>query len=327
VTLELGIPLEISGRRAARRRAALLTRDLAGWDYETLRLDLYAETVRRFAVAAGARERMDLAAESVRTAEQIVEVAAARVEAGKVSPVEETRARVSLASARIQRDRSEEELRAALARLAALWGHQTLEPPAVDVTSLNLPAAPPPLEALRRDLNPDLARWDTEIAQRRAELSVERRGRIPTPTASGGYRRFEGSGEYSFVGSVGVTVPLFDRRQGAVRAARYRLSRAEAERIATETSLKAELAASYSLLKSAFVEVSMLQNEVVPAGERIFRDVEEGYRLGKFGFLEVLDAQRTLTEVRSQHIDARESYYRAVADVERLTASPLHKLE
>ena len=97
--------------------------------------------------------------------------------------------------------------------------------------------------------------------------------------------------------------------------------------MAAQSALQAELAASYSLLKAAYSEVSTLQTEVVPAAEQIFRDVEEGYRLGKFGLLEVLDAQRTLTDVRMQFIHARESYYMAVAEVERLTATPLFTLE
>ena len=45
-----------------------------------------------------------------------------------------------------------------------------------------------------------------------------------------------------------------------------------------------------------------------------------GYREGKFGQLELLDAERTLAETRVAAIDALANYQNARAQVERLTA-------
>ncbi|WDT77799.1 MAG: TolC family protein (plasmid) [Candidatus Manganitrophus sp.] len=51
--------------------------------------------------------------------------------------------------------------------------------------------------------------------------------------------------------------------------------------------------------------------------------MNEGYRLGKFGLLDVLDAQRTLFGSRAQHLRALADYHQAVAEVERLIGEPL----
>ena len=51
--------------------------------------------------------------------------------------------------------------------------------------------------------------------------------------------------------------------------------------------------------------------------------MSEGYRFGKFGYLDVLDSQKTLFEAKGQYLDALADYHKAVADVERLIGEPL----
>jgi cobalt-zinc-cadmium efflux system outer membrane protein len=45
--------------------------------------------------------------------------------------------------------------------------------------------------------------------------------------------------------------------------------------------------------------------------------------LGKFSFLDVLDAQRTLFQGQSQYVQALTDAHRAYADLSRLSGSPL----
>ena len=56
------------------------------------------------------------------------------------------------------------------------------------------------------------------------------------------------------------------------------------------------------------------------SGDLAARIARIGYREGKFGQLELLDAERTLAETRVAAIDALANYQNARAQVERLTA-------
>ena len=47
---------------------------------------------------------------------------------------------------------------------------------------------------------------------------------------------------------------------------------------------------------------------------------------GKFGFLEVLDAQRGLFEAKAALLDTQNGYQRAVIDIQRLTGTDMQKL-
>ena len=64
--------------------------------------------------------------------------------------------------------------------------------------------------------------------------------------------------------------------------------------------------------------------QVRPGAQSAFAAVTFGCRIGKFDFLGMLDAQRTLFEVRGSYIDALAEYHKAVADVERLIGEPLN---
>jgi cobalt-zinc-cadmium efflux system outer membrane protein len=83
------------------------------------------------------------------------------------------------------------------------------------------------------------------------------------------------------------------------------------------------LAEAYQTLVTAVNEITALQHEVLPGAQEAFQAVQEGYRQGKFGFVEVLDAQRTLSETRGRYLEALATYHKAVADVERLIGAGL----
>ncbi len=64
----------------------------------------------------------------------------------------------------------------------------------------------------------------------------------------------------------------------------------------------------------------------MPGARSAFAAIEEGYRLGRFGYLEVLDAQRTLVTAEGQHLRALGNTQKAVTSIERLTGSPFADL-
>jgi cobalt-zinc-cadmium efflux system outer membrane protein len=60
---------------------------------------------------------------------------------------------------------------------------------------------------------------------------------------------------------------------------------------------------------------------VLAAAAEAARIARIGYREGKFGQLDLLDAERTLSETRTAAIDALATYHDAKARLERLVAA------
>jgi cobalt-zinc-cadmium efflux system outer membrane protein len=69
--------------------------------------------------------------------------------------------------------------------------------------------------------------------------------------------------------------------------------------------------------------VIVYQQDILPKARRALDQTNEGYRLGKFAFLDVLDAQRTLAEARSTYAESVAELNFAATDLERFMGSDL----
>jgi len=325
-TLELQQRLELGGDREARVAAAGAQRDLARWDLQSRRLDVAGRATRAFIDVLSAQRRLELGDAAVQLTEEVRSTVAARVEAGKVSPIEETRAEVALATERIERERAAADLAGARSRLAVIWGSTT---PRFDRVIGDLDAMPvlPSLDSVvaQIEASPEVARWTAEIAEREALLRVERSRAVPDITLGGGYRRFE-LGSNAFVATVGLPLPLFDRNRGAQIEARERIATAQQERRSASVRLRQSVDETFASVARAQGEVRNLREQVVPGAESVYAAVSEGYRLGKFGYIEVLDARRTLAAVRAQLLRAQTELQRTFADLQRLIAAPMNNI-
>jgi len=323
-TLQLSQPIELGGKRKARIEAAARAHSLAGWDYEARRLDVFSETARSFVDVLVAQESVALARAGVALAAAEGEAARDRLRAGLAPEVEVTRSEVARSSAETALAKSEHALAAARQRLAAQWGGLGARFERAD-GALEPLSPPPPLESLLGRLaeNPDLARFEAEGRERDAALRLARAQAIPDVRFGPGVRRLEGPDETAFVLGASLPLPVFDRNQGAIAEAEVRRAKLSSERRAVETRLASELAAAHHALVAAFTEAETLRARTLPATEASLRAVRDGYRRGRFGQLEVLDAQRSHFGARADHLRALGEFHRSRATLERLIAAPL----
>jgi cobalt-zinc-cadmium efflux system outer membrane protein len=166
--------------------------------------------------------------------------------------------------------------------------------------------------------NPGVIRSSLIVDRQKASLELEKAKTVSDITLSGGLQRFEEANDNAMVFGISVPLPISDRNQGGRLEATYNLARAREENRATRTALEVELAAAYQSLSNAYAEVNELDANVLQNAQSLFDASREGYTQGKFDYLVLLDAQRTLFEVRERYIESLRSYHLAKADVERL---------
>lgn len=327
-TFQLSQLVELGGKRMAQRRLAAGDRDLAAWDYESARLDVLTRATHTFIDVLYAQEMVSLTRQSAQLVREVQEAAQARVAAGVVSPVEETKAEVAVAIADVELQRAERSVAANRARLAAQWGDSAASF-RLATGDLGEVSDPPSIATLRARLvqNPELARWAIELEQRRAALSLERSKRVPDLAVMAGYRRFGSVEVDAFVFGVELPLPIFDRNTGGTAEAASRVSKAFQEQRSAEARVSAALTSAFEALASAHQEMTALRETVLPRAQTIFDASSEGYRLGRFSYLDVLEAQRSLVAARGQYLRAVAEYHKAVADVERLIGAPLATLK
>lgn len=324
ITLSLAQLFELGGKRPKRHDLAKIESELASWDYESVRLGVFNEVARAFVAVVAAQQQVTLADDLIDVARQDLAAVNRRVDAGAASPVELARAKVALATAEMDQEDRNFAVTAARAQLAAAWGSDR---PVFGsaLGALDRIAVPPGLDQLSRRLesNPDIARWQTELAQRRASLALERAlGKIDL-VAAGGFRRIEETGDNAFVAGVAIPLPFSNRNQGNVQAAEFRLSRTEKERLSVLVSTNAALTTSHAELAAAFRAADALQNKILPEAQEAMATAESAYLKGLFSFTDVLAVRRTYFELRGRYIASLASYHSAAADIERLVAGSL----
>ncbi len=318
-SVEIGLPFETAGKRDARMRAADLGREVAQSELDGRTLRLRAAVVAAFFDVLAAQELAVLAADSVRLAQRATDIAAKRVAAGKVSPVEETRARVAEGGVRVTQTQADSELRNARRRLSSLWGNPSPNFTRVQGEVERLTDLPPAdMIEQRLASSPLLQRAQRELARRQSLVSLEQSRAVPDFMLNVGVRRsIETSGNLALLG-VTVPLPVANRNQGNILEALRREDKARDELFATQVALVSDVQQALERVGARRDEADLLRRDVLPGARSAYDAATIGFENGKFSFLEVLDAQRTLFAVKSQYLNALANVHRAQAELESL---------
>jgi cobalt-zinc-cadmium efflux system outer membrane protein len=329
-TVMLSQPIELGGKRGARIDVASRAQDAAAIELQRKRNALRADVIQAFTSAQTAQQRSQLSRQSLQLAEHGLRVALGRIEAGKSSPVEGTRAQVQRSEVRLELSRAERDQANAYQQLAQVMGAPIPTSTTVQTATQSMPAVPPPTRLLERlNETAELRLATLQIDQREASLGLEKAQRIPDLTVSIGSQYSELERERVNVVGLSMPIPLFNRNQGNVLAAARRTDQARDLRNATELRLRSEIQTTLEQWQTANGEVQVFNQTILPAAQRAVDSATRGFEMGKFGFLDVLDAQRTLISARTQYIqavaeatDARVRIERIFGDLGALAVSP-----
>jgi cobalt-zinc-cadmium efflux system outer membrane protein len=237
-------PLEIGGKRSARRALASADRGLASAvslgvsrsvELETTRL--YLDALRARAVVSALRAHRDELSSLLHTMKRRVEEGyAAEADLLKFQ-TEAARVDVEIARTSLEGDRAMAALGALIGLDAPLGPERLVEPPRLEVP----PGDARSLAGAALEAHPDVVAARARLARAEQALALQRAMRTPDPELTGGYKR--SSGSHTAVFGVVVPLPLFDRNgrdialaSGEERAARFTLEATSAGALAATTS-------------------------------------------------------------------------------------------
>ncbi|MCE0914575.1 MULTISPECIES: TolC family protein [unclassified Pseudomonas] len=318
-TVTLSQALELGGKRGARIEVAEAGQAIARLELERQRNSLRADVIQAFHAALRAQTALELAQQSQALTERGLRVVEGRVRAGQSSPVEATRAQVQLAQAEAAVRRARTERGVANQALARLTGSAEARFDRLDASNLS-PGPAPQTERLLAKVE-QTAEWRLAAAQIErgdASLGSEKAQRIPNLTVSLGSQYSREDRERVNVVGLSMPLPLFDRNQGNVLAAARRADQARDLRNAVDLRLRSETRSALEQWGTAMGEVQAYDRTILPAAQQAVDTATRGFEMGKFAFLDVLDAQRTLIEARGLYLEALAQATDARAQVERI---------
>jgi len=320
-TVQINQPIELGGKRQARVALAQGALELARSEQLAVRRQVRAEVIAAWYEVLVARQRQELAQALGDLARKSVEVAGKRVVAGKISPIDETRARLAAADAATELHQARAQLVIAKTKLGALVGRPAY---AVEVAGPHgeLPQVPPLAALLARiGDTTEVRQARSQLAAREAQTGVERAARLPDLTVSVGSQRDEQAGRRQAVVGLSMPLPLFNRNEGNLRAALRRTDKAREELAAARASASSALVSAYTRYEVAAGEAVLLRQDVIPQARNAYELTLKGFEYGKFPFLDVLDAQRTWFQAQSRLWNSMLDACRAYAEIERIAGA------
>ncbi|CAM4430347.1 transporter [Stenotrophomonas lactitubi] len=311
--LTLSQPLEIFGQRGARVRAAQGEAQAAGLRSEQSRSDVAGLLAGTYAQAESALRRYDLAAEALVLTQEDASAVGAMVSQGREPQLRAVQAQSEVSNAKAAVDEAQALRDAALARLA---GAALIDSPIDSVGESLLDRSPPlPSGETHKSLAVRIAEAEAVTAGRLVD--VERKRALPDLSATVAQTRFRQAGERAYNVGISLSIPLFDRNRGGIRAASAEQSAAEArleqqkrESEANRLSAVASLRASNSRTRAA--------DESVTASEEAYRLARIGFEAGRISQLELRSTRSALIAARSTAVDARLSRVAAEIELARL---------
>jgi cobalt-zinc-cadmium efflux system outer membrane protein len=319
-TYALAQKLEIGGKRSARSDAALKRLKAAQADYAVAERQMKKDVTVAYMKAVAAAQNLKLAEEQEDLAQTVLNTVKKRVEAAREPEIQQRKAEVAYATASLKRQQVAREAQLARTALATLWG-DSLFSDTLHIDSFFKPVTPEDYQFYELQLAeaPQLQRYQSLINAQKAEADFERAQNVPDPTFRLGVKDFNENGEQALVAGLSFPLPVFNRNGGNIRKALSEVAAVEQQEHQARLLLTQQLSENWQIWQQAAQEAERLQASIIPTAEEAFKLAREGYDKGRFPYLEVLDAQRTLFDARAQYHDALIRMHTARAEVMAMT--------
>ncbi|MFT4585475.1 MAG: cobalt-zinc-cadmium efflux system outer membrane protein [Gammaproteobacteria bacterium] len=287
---------------------------------QILRLDVSAETARRYLECLRLEENVRQASEAIALAESTLEAVNRRVERGRSPTADRARADAELSRTHLRREEYEHSKLVALRNLAEQWG---VDNPAFDSVAGRLGRLPtlPSFEALLANLesSPDQELFVNERQLRESELLLQQAKARPDWRISTGIRRLETTNDHAFVASINIPLGYSNRNQGNIEAARVKMEQTTPAGSAAVLRTRTQLFAVHQELKHSLHEANALRDDIIPKLELALRETKRAYSAGRYGFYEISLARSELLSAKAQLIDAEIQALSNLVEIERLT--------
>ncbi|MCW6530897.1 TolC family protein [Sphingomonas sp. MMSM20] len=319
-TIGVAFPIELGGKRGARVGVANAQLSRAELRAAVAAADVRLQVTRLYVEAIAAQRRLITARDQARIAGDALRAASVRVRAGRASPLEEQRADVARINAAANVERADRLAVAARANLAQRIG-RPIDDALDDALLDRVPAASYGPEAAPSAAGTlALAAADADLAIADAGVRLARANRVPDLNIGPALRRLEATNDTAAVLSISIPIPLFNNGRASVAQASAERSKADAQRRVTALDIEQAITDARAEVANAAIAARTASGPALSAAQEAARIARIGYREGKFGQLDLLDAERTLADTRVAAIDALAAYHNARARLERLTA-------
>jgi cobalt-zinc-cadmium efflux system outer membrane protein len=171
-----------------------------------------------------------------------------------------------------------------------------------------------------RETHTDVLTAQNTILREQLHVRLQRVTPVPDVTTGTVIQHDNSTGNNQVSVLVGITLPIFDRNQGNIRAAHAQLARANDDLRVRQNELLARLAEAFGRYRSGRTIAAHYRESILPNLTRAYRAIYRRYQQEpeKIGFNDIVVAQQNLAQALSAYLSAAGEQWTAVVDVANL---------
>ncbi|MBM3294185.1 MAG: TolC family protein [Candidatus Aminicenantes bacterium] len=319
---------DFPGKRGLRGGVAAREADALRADLDLLKLEIRFQVRESFFRLLFAREILRSAEQDRELARDFLHRAEVKFEAGDIAEMEVVRARVEAAKTANAVRVAENDLRLARARLNVALSRPPGE--ALEIEGVFAKAEPkePAADFTARalDARPELRRLRFEIEREKLRERLGFLSYLPDFTVGLSKHRIAGEPKtWDFTLSVPVPLFFWQPKSGEIAEARAARQSLEERFQALGRAIALEVAESRAEAQNAAAQIVLFEREILPQAEDAYGKFLFSYQQGEIGGIELIEARRTLLEVRRSYGEVLYIFNVALAALEKAVGSPLER--
>jgi outer membrane protein TolC len=313
--------LPFPGKRQAMGRVARRSADMAGQNARALERQVAREVKTAYYTLYFARRDLEINSRTRDLLRDLITVANRRYEVGSGSQADILRAQTELTRLAADSLRLAGDLRVAEANLNTVLGRPAGQPfgdvPAIerDIPELSVYR----LDSLAVANRPELRAMEAGIRMSEAELSSAEKDKLPDFMLRFMYMDMKMEPN-AWSSMVGVTVPpaLWSRGgyQSRIRESRINIRRSRADYQNERNQTVRDVHTAFETFQASRNVLNTYRTTLVPQAEQALESTMAAYSAGTTDFQALIDAERTLLQIRRDYQMAVTNYMTGVADLE-----------
>lgn len=309
-------PLELFGKRGARKEIAFHLFEAQNLEYDQVSLKVYRETAIAYYSLLASQQILKYSESQLELARQVFDAVNIKVTDGAAPRSELLRAESAVRLAEINVAEANAELDRSRIALSMQWGEADTSIVATGELDWWLNTNLPQNYLALLDSNKEIQTQAALLDASKAAVRLSRALGKPDIAVGAGYRRLHDEKQNGFLAWLSLPLPLFNRNQGGIAEAVSTVARNEALVQFARIRISGDLQSILKTLENQRNRVTILREKVLPPAEQALNEIDEAYRLGSQPYINVLDAQRTLAEIQIQTIEALMAGVIAATEIE-----------
>jgi outer membrane protein TolC len=313
-------PFEFPGKQSVRGKIASKESAELLAEIDLLKLDLIFLVKRAFYGLLLAQEKLTYAQRNQELAQDFLDKAELKYEAGDVAQVEVLRARVEAATAANEVRAATNDVRLARATLNYLLSRKKYTP--IEIAG-NLKRDPIKLDfdsLLDRALitRPEMRKIGLSLEREHLQKKSATMSYLPDLELGVNRHRVEGEGSWWDV-TLSMPIPLFfwQPKKGAIAEAEANIIAIQKEAAHIKNTINLEVEEAYMNAITAENQIQLYETEIISQAEEVYNMFLFSYQEGEISSIELISARRTLLESAQSYADALFNYEAALAALER----------